>query len=122
MLATLIGKARDLSISFENGDKHLSGRATVEGGAFVAEAFDDVRPDGWSSQGVEGFISIYAAGSAALLELLGIGNKDNQYQEAIERYADLKSLTIINRYNAELFVGVMPNEDDFKYFTSTSAQ
>jgi hypothetical protein len=46
MRATIIGKARNLSISCENGDKRLLGDVTVEGRGFIHEAFEDKGPAG----------------------------------------------------------------------------
>ena len=41
MRATILGKARNLNISCENGDKRFLGEVNVERGAFIYEAFDD---------------------------------------------------------------------------------
>ena len=48
--------------------------------------------------------------------LLVVRNLDKKYQQVIDRYTDLKSLTTIDRDSAKLFVSVMLNSTDFNYF------
>jgi hypothetical protein len=118
MRTTIVGKARNLSISCENGDKRLLGDVNVEGRGFIHEAFEDEGSAGKFPQNVEGFISIYAQRSEALRRLLVVRNLDKQYQQVIDRYADLRNLTTIDRDEAKLFVSVMLNATDFNYFAS----
>ena len=118
MRTTIIGKARNLSISCENGDKRLLGEVSVEGRGFIHEAFEDEGPAGQFPQNVEGFISIYAQESEALRQLLVVRNLDKRYQQVIDRYRDLKNLTTIERDGEKLFFSVMLNATDFNYFTS----
>jgi hypothetical protein len=118
MRATIIGKARNLNISCENGDKRLLGDVSVAGGAFIYEVFEDEGPAGQFPQNVEGFIGIYAQGSEALRRLLVVRNLDKAYQQVINRYTDLRNLTTIDRDRAKLFVSVMLNATDFNYFAS----
>ena len=93
MRATVVGKARSLSISCENGDKRLLGDVYVEGRAFICEVFRDEYPTEQFPQNVEGFMSIFAQGSEALRRILVVRNLDDRYQSVIDRYADLRNLT-----------------------------
>ncbi len=119
MRATIIGRARDLSISCENGDKRFLGDVHVEGHGFIREALDDDDIDSSDqSQRHEGFLSIFAQRSEALRRLLVVRNLDRRYQQTIDRYADLRNLTTIDREGAKLFISVMLNASDFNYFSS----
>jgi hypothetical protein len=118
MRATIIGKARNLSISSENSDKRLLGDVSVEGRGIIHEAFEDEGPAGHFQKDVEGFIGIYAQGSEALRRLLVVRNLDKKYQQVIDRYRNLKSLTTFDRDGAKLVVSVMLNANDFNYFAS----
>ena len=116
MRATIVGKARNLSISCENGDKRLLGDVYVEGQGFIREAFDDEGSAKQSPKSVEGFMSIFAQRSEALRRLLVVRNLDNRYQQVIDRYADLRNLTTFDREGAKLFISVMLDATDFNYF------
>ena len=116
MRTTIVGRARNLSISCENGDKRLLGNVNVEGRGFIHEAFDDEGSARQFPQNVEGFIGIYAQGSEALRRLLVVRNLDKKYQQVVDRYTDLKCLTTIDRDSAKLLISVMLNSTDFNYF------
>ena len=116
MRATVVGKARNLSISCENGDKRLLGDVYVEGRAFICEVFRDKYPNQQFPQNVEGFISIFAPGSEALRRVLVVRNLDSRYQSVIDRYADLRNLTTFDIDGAKLFISVMLGAADFNYF------
>jgi hypothetical protein len=113
MRATVVGKARNLSISCENGDKRLLGDVYVEDRAFICEVFRDEHPNEQFPQNVEGFISIFAQGSEALRRVLVVRNLDNRYQSVIDRYADLRNLTTFDIDGAKLFISVMLGAADF---------
>jgi hypothetical protein len=116
MRATIVGEARNLSISCENGDKRLLGDVYVEGRAFICEVFRDKRPTEQFPQTAEGFISIFAQGSEALRRTLVVRNLDNRYQSVIDRYKDLRNLTTVDIDGAKLFISVMLGAADFHYF------
>lgn len=116
MRATVIGKARDLSISCENADRRFLGEVSVEGHEFIYEAFGDGSPAERCPAKIEGFVSIYAQRSEALRQLLIVRNLDKPYQQIIDRYADLRSLTTFDREGMKLFMSVMLNATDFNYF------
>ena len=116
MRATIVGEARNLSISCENGDKRLLGDVYVEGRAFICEVFRDKRPAEQFPQTAEGFISIFAQGSEALRRTLVVRNLDNRYQSVIDRYKDLRNLTTVDIDGARLFISVMLGAADFHYF------
>ncbi len=115
MRTTVVGKACNLSISCENGDKRLLGDVYVEGRAFICEVFGEEYPNEQSPQNVEGFISIFAQGSEALRRLLVVRNLDSRYQTVIDGYADLRNLTTFDREGAKLFISVMLGATDFDY-------
>jgi len=121
MRATVVGKARNLSISCENGDKRLLGDVYVEGRAFICEVFRDKHPNQQFPQNVEGFISIFAPGSEALRRVLVVRNLDSRYQSVIDRYADLRNLTTFDIDGAKLFISVMLGAADFNYFIDLSS-
>lgn len=116
MRATIVGEARNLSISCDNGDKRLLGDVYVEGRAIISEVFRDNRPAEQFPQNAEGFISIFAQGSEALRRSLVVRNLDNRYQNVIDRYADLRNLTTFDIDGAKLFISVMLAPADFHYF------
>ncbi len=76
MRATIIGKAHDLSISCENGDKRFLGDVYVKGHGLIREALDDVA-SAEQSQRHEGFIS-FAQRSEALRRLFVVRNLDSR--------------------------------------------
>jgi len=116
MRATVVGKARNLSISCENGDKRLLGDVYVEGRAFICVVCRDEHPNEQLPQNVEGFISIFAQGSEALRRVLVVRNLDSRYQTVIDGYADLRNLTAFDIDGAKLFISVMLGTADFNYF------
>jgi hypothetical protein len=116
MRATIVGEARNLSISCENGDKRLLGDVYVEGRAFICEVFRDKHPAEQFPQTAEGFISIFAQGSEALRRTLVVRNLDNRYQSVIDRYKDLRNLTTFDIDGTKLFISVMLGAADFHYF------
>lgn len=116
MRVTIVGKARDLSISCENADKRLMGDIYVEGHDFIGEAFEERDLAKQNPSRVGGFISIFARGSEALRRLLVVRNLDTCYQQVIDRYAALKNLTTVERDGARLFIAVMLDAADFGYF------
>jgi hypothetical protein len=116
MRATIVGKARNLSISCENGDKRLLGDVYAEGHGFIRAAFDDAGSAEQSPKSVEGFISIFGQRSEALRRLLVVRNLDNHYQQVIDQYADLRNLTTFDREGVKLFISVMLDATDFNYF------
>jgi hypothetical protein len=77
MRATIVGKARNLSIAYENADKRVLGDICVEGHEFIREAFADENPPGQFPSRVEAFISVFAQGSEALRRLLVVRNLTN---------------------------------------------
>jgi hypothetical protein len=115
MRTTIVGKACNLNISCENGDKRLLGNVKVEGLGPIHEAFDDGGIAG-QSPSVEAFLSIYKQGSEALRRLLVVHNLDKRYQQLIGAYAEHRNLTTYDREGAKLFVSVMLNATDFNYF------
>ncbi len=117
MRATVVGNARHLSISCDNGDKRLLGDVHVEGRALICEVFRDDHPDQQFPQNLEGFISIFAQGSEALRRVLVVRNLDSRYQSVIDRYKDLRNLTTFDIDGAKLFISVMLGAADFIYFT-----
>ncbi len=116
MRATIIGKARGLSIGCENGDRRLLGDVYVEGYGLIREAFNDEAPAEQSPRHREGFISIFGQRSEALRRLLVVRNLGSRYQEVVDQYADLRSLVTFDREAEKLFIGVMLNAKDFNYF------
>jgi hypothetical protein len=117
MRATVVGNARNLSISCDNGDKRLLGDVHVEGRALVCEVFRDDPPNQQFPQNLEGFISIFAQGTEALRRVLVVRNLDSRYQTVIDRYKDLRNLTTFDIDGAKLFISVMLGAADFIYFT-----
>jgi hypothetical protein len=115
MRATIIGKARNLSIACENADKRVLGDIYVQGYEFIREAFGDENPGQFPSR-VEGFISVFAQGSEALRRLLVVRNLEERYQQVIDRFTDLRNLTTFDKDGAKLFISVMLNAADFNYF------
>ncbi len=115
MRATIAGKARNLSISCENGDKRFLGDVKVEGLETIHEAFDDASASA-QTQSIEGFLGIYTQGSEALRRLLVVRNLDKRYQQLIDGYADVRNLTTYDREELKLFISVMLNTTDFNYF------
>ncbi len=118
MRATVVGNARNLSISCDNGDKRLLGDVHVEGRALICEVFRDDHPNQQFPQNLEGFISIFAQGSEALRRVLVVRNLDARYQIVIDRYKDLRTLTTFDIDGAKLFISVMLSAADFIYFTN----
>ncbi len=117
MRATIVGKARDLSILYENGDKRLLGDAYVEGHDFVRAALSDEASVDQSSRRLRGFLSVFAQHSEALRRLLVVRSLDNRYQEVIDRYTDLRNLITFDREGTKLFIGLMLNTNDFNFFS-----
>ncbi len=117
MRATIVGKARDLNILYENGDKRLLGDAYVEGYDLVRAALSDEGSAEQSSRRLCGFLSIFAQHSEALRRLLIVRNLDSRYQQVIDRYADLRNLITFDREGTKLFIGLMLSANDFDYFT-----
>jgi hypothetical protein len=116
MRATIVGSTRTLSISCENGDKRFLGDVRIEGLGVIHEAFEGEDPNAPSQQYVDGFVSVYVQHSEALRRALIVRNLDKQYQQVIDRYADLRNLTTIDREGRKLIVGVMLTKIDFEYF------
>lgn len=115
MRTTTAGKARNLSISCENGDKRFLGDVEVEGLGPIHEAFGEASASA-ETQSIEGFLGIYTQGSDALRRLLVVRNLDKRYQQLVDGYADLRNLTTYDREGAKLFISVMLNTTDFNYF------
>jgi hypothetical protein len=82
----------------------------------IQEVFASEGPAGTFSQHVDGIVSVYAQQSEALRRALVVRNLDKQYQQVIDRYADLRNLTTLDREGAKLFISVMLNKVDFDYF------
>ncbi len=115
MRTTIVGKARNLSISCENGDKRFLGDVKVEGLGPLHEAFGDAGTAA-QTRGIEGFLGIYTQGSEALRRLLVVRNLTKRYQQLIDGYADLRNLTTYDSEGEKLFINVMLNTTDFSYF------
>ncbi len=116
MRATIVGNTRDLKISCENGDRRFLGDVRVEGRGTILEAFEDQGSAGTFQQHVDGFVSIYGQQSDALRRAIIVRDLDKPYQQAIDRYADLRSLAVFDREGARLFISVMMSKVDFEYF------
>jgi hypothetical protein len=122
MRATIVGKTRCLSIYCENSDKRFLGDVHIEGRgaiheALVAEGAGEGAA-GRLPQHVDGFVRVYAQQSEALRRALVVRNLGKQYQDTIDQYAHLRTLTTFDRDGAKLFISVMLNAIDFNFFAS----